>query len=83
MSACASVQQLRLSLRVTVADIARLCGVPVRTAERWVSGQCRTPESALRLLTLAENEHNRDWIEDLARGSGWDAEVGDVLGFDG
>jgi hypothetical protein len=39
-------------LGLTVAQAARIVGVPTRTAESWSAGRYAPPRSALRLLAL-------------------------------
>jgi hypothetical protein len=37
-------------------NIANICGVTVRTAQRWISGQTRPPQSAITLIQLTQRQ---------------------------
>lgn len=37
---------------LTQAEAAEMCHVPLRTLQRWLSGQCRMPGAAWELLQI-------------------------------
>lgn len=47
-------KKLRKERGLTTLAAAKLLGVSHRTAQRWDNGETKTPEMAIRLLSLVE-----------------------------
>lgn len=70
---------------INIRDIARICGVSLKTAQRWKSGQTVPPKTALAVLLGDLGCFDRAWAGWCIRGNqiispeNWIATVGDVL----
>lgn len=68
-----------------IKEIALLCGVSLKTAQRWKSGQSVPPKAALAVLLGDLGCFDRAWAGWCIRGNqivspeNWIATVGDVL----
>jgi hypothetical protein len=70
---------------IPVAEIAKRCGVHIRTAMRWKTGRTRMPRTAIMVMTEDLGTFDAAWqgwkLRDrkLISPEGWEAGPGDVL----
>jgi|SRR5579862_1390479 len=71
---------------LNIKEIARICGVSLKTAQRWKSGQTVPPKTALQVLIRNLGCFHPGWhgwtineAGQLVSPEGWQASPGDVL----
>src|SRR5713226_9801046 len=68
-----------------IKEISRICGVSLKTAHRWKSGQTVPPKTALAMLLGDLGCFDQAWAGWCLRGGlltspeGWQASTGDVM----